>query len=105
MASDPINRVRSRAMMDRWAGRTCSGLLKTPPDVGDTPEGIRSGSGMLQDSLLGLEVPVLGNIGELPGVSDVFEDFEKPVEESLANVEDLTVNKFKSLAVCSFSPG
>ncbi len=73
-------------------------------DAGDTLDGIRSGLGMLQDGLLGLEVPVLGNIGQLPGVSDVFEDFEEPLEESLANTEDLTVNKFKSLAESALQP-
>lgn len=73
-------------------------------DAGDTQEGIRSGLGMLQDSLLGLEVPVLGSIGELPGVSDVFDDFKEPILESLANVEDLTVTKFKSLAESALQP-
>ncbi len=73
-------------------------------DAGDTLDGIRSGLGMLQDSLLGLEVPVLGNVGHMPGVGDVFKDFEKPLEVALANTEELTVNKFRSLAESSLQP-
>ena len=73
-------------------------------DAGDTLDGIRSGLGMLQDSLLGLEVPVLGSIGQLPGIGDVFADFEEPLEKSLANTEDLTVNKFKLLAESALQP-
>lgn len=79
-------------------------IKDTQLDAGDTLDGIRSGLGMLQDGLLGLEVPVLGNIGQLPGVGKVFADFEGPLEESLAHTEELTVNKFKSLAESALQP-
>lgn len=73
-------------------------------DVGETLDGLKLGIGMLEDSLLGLEVPIIGTIGDLPGVGKLFDDFERPLENALATQEESTVSKFKDLADSALSP-
>ena len=43
-------------------------ILDTRLDVGDTINGLEEGLNLLEDSLLGLKLPLIGSIGELPGL-------------------------------------
>ena len=70
-------------------------------NVGDTVEAVRSGLNALQDSLLGLQMPLVGSVGNLPGVSSLFRDILGPLQSSLAGQDELTTTKFKSLAESS----
>lgn len=43
-------------------------ILDTKLDVGDTINGLEEGLDLLEDSLLGLKLPLIGTIGDLPGI-------------------------------------
>ncbi len=101
-------------------------LIDSKLDVGDTIDGLDEGLDMLQDGLLGLKLPLLGSIGDLPGIGSpattsntptartlsaatpaglgFFEDFRRPLKKTLASQTDLTVGKIKTLLESAFAP-
>lgn len=73
-------------------------------DVGDTVEAVRSGMNMLQDSLLGLKVPLVGTVGDLPGIGSLFNSIVNPLQVAIAGQDELTTTKFKALAESALQP-
>lgn len=73
-------------------------------DVGETLNGLTTGLTMLQDGLLGLDLPLLGSVGDLPVLNGLFDKFEQPLEKSLAVQEEVTVTKFQALAESALQP-
>lgn len=73
-------------------------------DIGNTVDGIQGAFGALEDSLLGLKVPLIGNVGALPGVGDLFHKAESPLIKSVASQENLSVNNFEEIAESSLNP-
>lgn len=73
-------------------------------DVGNTVDGIQGAFGALEDSLLGLKVPLVGTVGSIPGVGDLFHKAESPLVKSIASQETLSVSNFDELAESSLNP-
>ncbi|MFO0947440.1 MAG: hypothetical protein U1D30_16145 [Planctomycetota bacterium] len=97
-------------------------------NVGDTIEGLGDGFNLLEDSLFGLSLPLIGNLGDLlnlgrsgvatslnadraseagpsePESQGFFEDFNRPLKKALASQNELTVSKFQSIAESALKP-
>jgi uncharacterized repeat protein (TIGR01451 family) len=73
-------------------------------DVGNTVDGIQGAFGSLEDSLLGLKVPLIGTVGSLPGVGDLFHKAESPLVKSIAAQESLSVSTLDEIAESSLNP-
>jgi hypothetical protein len=79
-------------------------VLDAQLDVGDTLAGLTDGFNMLQDGLLGLEIPLLATVGDLPVLNGLFAQFEEPLTSALADQEDVSVSKFQLLAESALQP-
>ncbi|MFO0903855.1 MAG: LamG-like jellyroll fold domain-containing protein [Pirellulales bacterium] len=73
-------------------------------NVGDTVEGLSGAFGALTMGLQGLEVPIVGSVGDLPVVSTLFAKVESPLVKSLGAQESLTVEQFDELAESALEP-
>jgi uncharacterized repeat protein (TIGR01451 family) len=79
-------------------------IRDTQLEVGDTLDGISGAFGALTLGMQGLEVPLVGSVGELPGVAQLFSSIESPLQRSIGAQEHLTVQTFEEIAESALQP-
>ncbi|HND50898.1 MAG TPA: LamG domain-containing protein, partial [Pirellulaceae bacterium] len=79
-------------------------VVDTLMEVGETVDGLRDAFDALDDGLLGLKAPLIGSVGELPGVGDLFTKVETPLIAAIGTQEELTATTFDDLARSALKP-